>query len=460
MLWLAPAAVRAQDDFATFFEQKQAAIMRLHSLGTDQSRAIAPLLDEMRKRALEEPEGKERYDALHWMVEQYEQVGQAAAAATICESLTTDKSASPQDLHGMQVELVRLYGESGSPDKAATVLSGLLNDSQTPKDEKSQLVATTLPPLMDSHGWAAAEKVAEQALADGLGNPRDLYAAIGKSAMEAGDYEKGTKAYETLRNQYAGDMNPFGLLQLDKDLLRCHQDGKVDSVEYLADLALLLDKYRTDPKASEALGGSLLTEYAALAQGWLGVAQAYAVRGEASPVSAEAARDKALQIALTAYEALDALSEDQQRHMPNYQTPLIDACFAAIESLTASGRFDEAKALLARLKAKMPPDVQMFTDRMQLETTYVAQAEEKASRPSPTPGPEIAAATPLAPVPPRPIRTAQPIARTPLAAAPVASAAAAAGPGGMGAGTVGLIVALLAAAALLLVLAMRKPKKP
>lgn len=458
MLWLVPAAVRADDDFATYFQTSQVAIMKLHMDGTDQSQAIAPMLDEMRKRALLETEGKERYDALHWMVQQYQEVNQQSVAASVCEALTTDKSVPPEDLHGLQTQLVRLYAESGNPDKSATVLSGLLKDPQTTSDEKSQLVADTLPALMDGKGWAAAQKIGEQALEQKLGNERDLYAAVAKSAMEAGDYQQGVKAYETLRNQYAGDMNPFALLQCDKDLLFCRKDGKADTVDYLADLSLLLDKYKADPQASAALGGSLLTEYATLAQGWLGVAQAYAARGEASPISVDLAREKALQIALTVYEALDALSEEQQRRMPNYQDPLLNAGFAAIESLTASGRIGEARALLERLKAKMPPDVKVFADRIQLETTYLADVEEKANRPSPAPGLETATATPAAPVKPRPTRATQPAAQTPPPPAPAASAAAAAGSGGIGGGTVALIAVLLAAAVLLLVLAMRKPK--
>lgn len=464
------AAVAADSDFATFLAEKQEAIQKLRDSETPQKDVIAKILMEVQTRALAEPKGDERNGAYFWLAQQFITVDDKSAAATLYETLANDESTPPESRHRLQSQMAQLFADTGQFDKSTAALAWLLNDPATTHDEKSNLLTSALDGYQVQQAWSAIWTVGQEAEKLGLGGDRGFYMALSRADMEVGDFKGGAQAYEKLLNSPGAPMPPRMTLDYDKNLALCRNEGKTETVEYLQDLARVLGNYKAAPQLRQEIEGRLLDEELALAQGWLGIAQAYAARGEDSPVPLDQARQKAVEMASSAFEGLDALSKEDQDNMVDFNGSLMKGCFTAAASLASVGRTEEGLALLERLRKRLPAGDTALGDKIDIEGRRLYVLAEAAKLP-------LAKATP-APPPPMPAPAAAPLpARTAKPASPAsvpkpgngatdtpsvgtAPQTGEAQNGGMGAGTVALVLVLVGAAVLLLVLAMRKPKTP
>lgn len=463
-------AIAVADDLGTFLAEKTDALEKLRAAGTTSGDSITAILDEVASRVQSLPEGGDRTGGTQWLAMQYAKLGNNAKAAETLDSLGKDSGLSAEVLRNSQIQAARYWSQAHDSEKANDRWNTLLNDSTIDADAKNGIVTDALDSARASGDWQGVCTLAKAALDLGVGDRRDVYTAMGKAAIEVGDYKLGEQAYQSYHTEFPDAIPPRLMYDYDKQAALCHNEGKTDTVGYLDDMKRLLDNYKSDDKTRADMGGRLSEEYAALGQKWMGIAKAYADRGEDSPLPLDETRQKAVELASAAFEGLDALTKEQQDNMVNFNTSLMSACFTAAESLATLGRVTEGQALLERLKAKLPESESdpAIAERILVESRKLPLVAAEAQKPVvkatpiPTPGPMVAAAAPADTIQPTPLR----MPRTTAAKAPGETAAPtlpasvpeAAGQGGMGAGMVALIVLLVAAAAALLLLAMRKPK--
>jgi hypothetical protein len=465
VLALAASAAIA-DDMSTFLAEKTDALQKLRSTGAVSGEQITAILDEVSARVQALSKGADWANGTKWLATQYGTTGNNAKAAETLDSLGTDSGLSAEDLRNAQIQSACYWSQAHEPDKASERWTAFLSDPSLDPGIKNDILTGAIDSSRSVGDWQSICTLGKTALAQALGDKRDIYIAMGKAAIAVGDYQLGEQAFQNYHNEFPTDLPPRLMFDYDKQATLCHNEGKTDTVGYLEDLGRLLDNYKSDDKTRTDMGGYLSNEYAALGQKWVGIAKAYADRGEDSPVPLDEARQKAVALGRAAFEGLEGLTKEQQDNMVHFNTSIMDACFGAAESLATVGQVTAGQALIERLKAKLGDEAESDPDiaeRIKVETRKLPMVADAALKPiikaTPisTSGPEVAAATPAATIAPTPVRSPRTTpARTP-AAAPDAAAAPVA-QGGLGAGTVALIAMLLAAAVGLVFLAMRKPK--